>query len=95
MPASDVVAATIKSPEILSFPLSLPGSIISIGCPPRRRVAKHSKTRGTSSLGSTIKLMQANRVPAAMNTTPSLDSHSPAIVSLSSSPEFDKGIAYS
>ena len=94
MPACDV-AATIKSPEILSCPLALPGTIYRTGGPRNRRITKHSRTRGASSRGSTSKLEQANIVPVAQNTTPPTDSHSPAIVPLSNSLEYDKGIAFS
>ena len=95
MPACDVFDATIKTPENFSCPLALPGSTNTIGGPRRRRIVKHSKTRGASSLGSTSKLIQDNSVPVAPNTTPPQDSHSLAYVPSSSSLEFDKGIAFS
>jgi len=95
MPAFDFSDATIKSPEILSCPLALPGSTNNIGDPRRRRIVKHSKTRGASSLGSTSKLIQDNSVPVAPNTNPPQDSHSLAYIPSSSSMEFDKGIAFS
>ena len=74
---------------------SLPGSTNSIGGPRRRRVVKHSNTRGASSLGSISKLTQDYSVPVAKSTTPTLDSHSTAIVPSSFSLKYDKGIAYS
>ena len=48
MPACDVFDATIKSPEILSCPLALPGSTNSIGGPRRRRIVNRSKARRAS-----------------------------------------------
>ena len=95
MPACDVFDATIKSPEILSCPLALPGSTNNIGGSRRRRIVKHSTTRGASSLGSTSKLIQDTSVTVAPNTTPPQGSHSLAYVPSSSSMEFDKGIAFS
>ena len=95
IPACDVFDATIKSPENFPCPLALPGSTNSIGGSRRRRVDKHSKTRGASSLGSTSKLIQDNSVTVAPNTTTPQGSHSLAYVPLSSSLEFDKGIAFS
>ena len=94
MPATDVFAVTIKSPEILSCPLASPSPTYRTGGPRRRRIAKHSRTREASSHGSTSKLEHADSVPVAKNTTTPQDSHSPAIVPLSSSLEYDKGIAY-
>ena len=94
MPAFDFSDATIKSPEILSCPLALPGSTNNIGDPRRRRIVKNSKIRGASSLGSTSKLIQDNSVPVIPNTTPPQD-HSLASVPLSSTLEYDKGIALS
>ena len=95
MPACDVYSATIKLPEILSCPLALPSTTYRTGGPRHRRIAKHSRTRGASSRGSTSKLEQADSVPVAKNATPPPDSHSPAIVPLSKSLEYDRGIAYS
>ena len=68
MLACDVFDVTIKSPENFSCPLALPGSTNNIGGPRSRRIVKHSKTRGASSLGSTSKLIKASRVPVAPNT---------------------------
>ena len=94
MTACDVFDATIKSPEILSCPLALPGSTKSIGGPRRRRIVKHSTTRGASCLGSTSKLIQDNSGPVIPNTIPPQDSHSLAYFPLSSTLEYDKGIAF-
>ena len=95
MTACDVFDATIKSPEILSCPLALPGSTNSVGGPRRRRIIKHSTTRGASSLGSSSNLIQDYSVPVIPNTTPPQDSHSLVSVPLSSTLEYDKGIAFS
>ena len=100
LPDNELFSATIKSPEIFSCPLALPSSTNSKGCPRRRRIAKHLKTKGTSGLGSTSKLGQnASTTPTIRNSFPTLltknsvdeVAHPP----LSNSLEFDKGIAFS
>jgi hypothetical protein len=95
MHVSDVFSATIKSPAIFSCPLASPSPTSSTGCPQSSRKAKHSKLRGNTSLGSSSKLKQSASDVVVSSSFHAPKSDSPSTVPLSSTLEFDKGIAYS
>ena len=92
---SDVFSATIKSPATFFCPLALPSSTNSTGLPGRSRNTKRSKHRGNRDSGSPSKLVQSANSPVASSSIPSPSSNTQANVPLSSSLEYDKGIAFS
>jgi hypothetical protein len=92
---SDVLSATIKSPANFSCSLALPSSTNSTGSSQCSRITKLSKHRGNRSLGSSSELVQSATDHVASSSIPSPSSNLSAIVHLSSSLEYDKGIAFS
>jgi hypothetical protein len=73
----------------------LPRPTSSTGCPQSSRKGKNLKLRGSISLGSSSKLEQCTTETVVSSSIHATNSSSPAFVPLSSTLEYDKGIAYS
>jgi len=90
----DDLSATIRSSTNLFCPLAFPSSTINTSCSQSRRKVTSLTLRGIHSLGSSSKLRQSSPL-VACRSIPVTDSTPPAIFPLSSTLEYDKGIAFS
>ena len=89
----DDLSAAIRSSTNLFCPLAFPSSTINTSCSQSRRKVKRLTLRGTS-LGSSSKLRQSSPL-VACRSIPVTDSTPPVVFPLSSTLEYDKGIAFS
>jgi hypothetical protein len=89
----DDLSATIRSSTNLFCPLAFPSSTINTSCSQSRRKVKRLTLRGIR-VGSSSKLRQSSPL-VACRSIPVTDSKPPVFFPLSSTLEYDKGIAFS